>query len=67
MTPEQQQKVEAFGNAVAQLLVSVNVVNFKMDLNKRHISIDMDSDKLDVDLLTATQYELEQLTLDNEK
>ena len=67
MTPEQQQKVEAFGNAVAQLLVSVNVVNFKMDLNKRHVSIDMDSDKLDIDLLTDTQYELEQLTLDNEK
>jgi len=65
MTPEQKQTVENFGNAVAQMLASVHVINFKMDLNKLHVSIDVDAQELDIELLKSTQQEIEQITLDN--
>lgn len=67
MTQEQQKKVEDFGNAVAQLLVAVNVINFKMDLENRHVHVDMDANKLDTNLLESTQQDIEQLTLDIEE
>ncbi len=65
MTPEQKQTAENFGNAVAQMLASVHVINFKMDLNKLHVSIDVDAQELDIELLKRTQQEIEQITLDN--
>ena len=36
-----------------------------MDLNKLHVSIDVDAQELDIELLKSTQQEIEQITLDN--
>jgi len=40
------------------------VVDFKMNLIEQHVSIDMDGEKMNIDLLKSAQNEIERLMLD---
>lgn len=63
MTPEQQSATESFASSIAQLLAILHVVDFKMNLIQQHVSIDMDGEKMNIDLLKLAQHEIEKITL----